>query len=158
MSSLFKLSNGMGSGTPPTATITPTLLSPGGLSNKSSSTLTPTSAISSSLVLKDENDSSNSHESGIEFADDGDSVGGGGEDDDFEEPMLAALGSAKALYPFEGQDEGSIKMAEGEDFEVVELDQGDGWTRVRRLDSEKNYEEGFVPTSYIQTVLYNGSS
>ncbi len=57
MSSLFKLSNGMGSGTPPTATITPTLLSPGGLSNKSSSTLTPTSAISSSLVLKDENDS-----------------------------------------------------------------------------------------------------
>lgn len=43
---------------------------------------------------------SNSHESGIEFADE-DSAGGG-EEDDFEEPMLAALGSAKALYPFEG--------------------------------------------------------
>lgn len=49
-------------------------------------------------------------------------------------------------------------MAEGEDFEVVELDQGDGWTRVRRLDNEKNYEEGFVPTSYIQCVLFNNAS
>ena len=41
--------------------------------------------------------SSNSHESGIEFADE-DSAGA---DDDFEEPMTA-LGTAKALYPFEG--------------------------------------------------------
>lgn len=41
---------------------------------------------------------SNSHESGIEFADE-DSAGA--DDDDFEEP-LTALGTAKALYPFEG--------------------------------------------------------
>lgn len=53
-----------------------------------------------------------------------------------------------------GQDEGSIKMAEGEEFEIVELDQGDGWTRVRRLDADRNYEEGFVPTTYIEATLH----
>lgn len=42
-------------------------------------------------------------------------------------------------------------MTEGEEFEVVELDQGDGWTRVRR----NNEEEGFVPTSYIECELIN---
>lgn len=56
MSSLFKLSsnggvNSNGTTGPLTAAITPTLLSPGGLSNKSSITLTPTNA------TKDENDS-----------------------------------------------------------------------------------------------------
>ncbi len=50
------------------------------------------------------------------------------------------------------QSEGSIPMSENEEFEVVELDQGDGWTRVRRLDHD---EEGFVPTSYIECTLYN---
>lgn len=49
------------------------------------------------------------------------------------------------------QSEGSIPMEEKEEFEVVELDQGDGWTRVRRA----NMEEGFVPTSYIECFLYN---
>lgn len=122
---------------------------------------------------------SNSPESGIstshlsindaEFADE-DSTGAG-DDDEFED-SLAALGTGKALYPFEGLftipvfdivfkcsffflglDEGSIKMAEGEEFEVVELDQGDGWTRVRRMNNA-NYEEGFVPTSYIECVLF----
>ncbi len=43
-------------------------------------------------------------------------------------------------------------MTEGEDFEVVELDQGDGWTRVRRTNHS---EEGFVPTSYIECIMYN---
>ena len=43
-------------------------------------------------------------------------------------------------------------MGEGEELVVVELDQGDGWTRVRRID---NTEEGFVPTSYIKCNLYN---
>lgn len=50
-----------------------------------------------------------------------------------------------------GQSEGSIDVCEGEEFDVVELDQGDGWTRVRK----RNFEEGFVPTSYIETFLYN---
>lgn len=41
-------------------------------------------------------------------------------------------------------------MDEGEELDVVELDQGDGWTRVRRINHE---EEGFVPTSYIEVEI-----
>lgn len=41
-------------------------------------------------------------------------------------------------------------MEEGEELDVVELDQGDGWTRVRRINSD---EEGFVPTSYIEVEI-----
>lgn len=44
-------------------------------------------------------------------------------------------------------------MAENEELYMIELDQGDGWTRVRRMTGE--FEEGFVPTSYIETFLYN---
>ncbi|CAN8020114.1 unnamed protein product, partial [Ixodes persulcatus] len=49
------------------------------------------------------------------------------------------------------QSEGSIPMEEGEEFLVVEVDQGDGWTRVRR----ENLEEGFVPTSYLEVTMFN---
>ncbi|XP_076346755.1 formin-binding protein 1 homolog isoform X13 [Tachypleus tridentatus] len=70
---------------------------------------------------------------------------------DFELEPLPVLGTARALYPFDAQSEGSIPMEEGEEFEVVELDQGDGWTRVRRGD----VQEGFVPTTYLQCFLYN---
>lgn len=45
-------------------------------------------------------------------------------------------------------------MAEGEELHVIELDQGDGWTRVRRISSGNVVEEGFVPTSYIESTLY----
>lgn len=50
--------------------------------------------------------------------------------------------------------EGSIPMAENEELHVIELDQGDGWTRVRRIMSGSPIEEGFVPTSYIESSLY----
>jgi formin-binding protein 1 len=50
--------------------------------------------------------------------------------------------------------EGSIPMAEGEELHVIELDQGDGWTRVRRIMHGSAVEEGFVPTSYIESTLY----
>ena len=46
-------------------------------------------------------------------------------------------------------------MTENEEFEVVELDQGDGWTRVRRITQPT--EEGFVPTSYIESRLYDNN-
>lgn len=62
---------------------------------------------------------------------------------------LPPLGTAKALYPFEATSEGSIPMYDGEELFIIELDQGDGWTRVRR---QTDNEEGFVPTSYIQTI------
>lgn len=43
-------------------------------------------------------------------------------------------------------------MAENEELFVIELDQGDGWTRVRRAGPV--HEEGFVPTSYIETTIF----
>ncbi|KFB43872.1 AGAP005976-PA-like protein [Anopheles sinensis] len=63
------------------------------------------------------------------------------------------LGTCRALYPFDATSEGSIPMSEGEELQVIEVDQGDGWTRVRRFSS-KGWEEGFVPTSYIECTLY----
>uniref|UniRef100_A0A8C4R2J9 Formin binding protein 1a n=1 Tax=Eptatretus burgeri TaxID=7764 RepID=A0A8C4R2J9_EPTBU len=69
------------------------------------------------------------------------------DDDDFDEDEpLPVLGQCKALYPFEGQSEGTMPMGEDETFQLVEEDKGDGWTRVRRTDGE----EGYVPTSYLE--------
>lgn len=53
---------------------------------------------------------------------------------------------------FAASSEGSIPMGEHEQLFIVELDQGDGWTRVRRQTS---LEEGFVPTSYVRITLYS---
>ena len=49
--------------------------------------------------------------------------------------------------------EGSIRMEEGEDLWIIETDQGDGWTRVRRtsISTLDPMPEGFVPSSYIET-------
>lgn len=44
-------------------------------------------------------------------------------------------------------------MVENEEMYVLEQDQGDGWTRVRKNDAEQS--EGFVPTSYIQCHFYD---
>lgn len=60
---------------------------------------------------------------------------------------LPPLGTCTALYAFEATSEGSIPMFDGEQLLIIEQDQGDGWTRVRR--QPPNVEEGFVPTSYI---------
>ncbi|KAG8281645.1 Formin-binding protein 1 [Homalodisca vitripennis] len=67
--------------------------------------------------------------------------------------LLPPLGTCRALYPFEATSEGSIPMNDGEELLIIEHDQGDGWTRVRR---QNDLEEGFVPTSYIEcTVISN---
>ncbi|XP_054270179.1 formin-binding protein 1-like isoform X3 [Macrosteles quadrilineatus] len=67
--------------------------------------------------------------------------------------LLPPLGTCRALYPFEATSEGSIPMSDGEELLIIEVDQGDGWTRVRRMN---DLEEGFVPTSYIEsTVISN---
>ncbi|KAJ6643735.1 Formin-binding protein 1-like [Pseudolycoriella hygida] len=76
------------------------------------------------------------------------------EDMYYEAEPLQALGTCKALYPFDATSEGSIPMSENEELQVIELDQGDGWTRVRRLTGPNGWEEGFVPTSYIESTLY----
>ncbi|XP_020324053.1 formin-binding protein 1 isoform X2 [Oncorhynchus kisutch] len=71
-------------------------------------------------------------------------------DDDFDyEDTLPTIGTCKSLYPFEGQNEGTISMTEGELLYVIEEDKGDGWTRVRRNEDE----EGYVPTSYIKVFF-----
>ena len=41
-------------------------------------------------------------------------------------------------------------MVEGEELDVVEEDQGDGWTRVRRPQPHSEADDGFVPTSYLE--------
>ncbi|XP_047228239.1 formin-binding protein 1 isoform X8 [Girardinichthys multiradiatus] len=71
-------------------------------------------------------------------------------DEDFDDDdTLPTIGTCKALYPFEGHNEGTIAVAEGELLYVIEDDKGDGWTRVRRNEEE----EGYVPTSYIEVNL-----
>ncbi|XP_020014563.2 formin-binding protein 1 isoform X18 [Castor canadensis] len=71
-------------------------------------------------------------------------------DDEFDdEEPLPAIGTCKALYTFEGQNEGTISVAEGETLYVIEEDKGDGWTRIRRNEDE----EGYVPTSYVEVYL-----
>lgn len=95
----------------------------------------------------------------------------------YEAEPLQPLGTCKALYTFEGEcvagveecpscvcspppsvlsatSEGSIPMTENEELQVIELDQGDGWTRVRRVAGQNGWEEGFVPTSYIESTLF----
>eukprot|EP00096_Caligus_rogercresseyi_P007037 TRINITY_DN2432_c0_g1_i1.p1 TRINITY_DN2432_c0_g1~~TRINITY_DN2432_c0_g1_i1.p1 ORF type:complete len:651 (-),score=227.12 TRINITY_DN2432_c0_g1_i1:616-2568(-) len=111
--------------------------------------------------------SSNSPESGMSSmslpsSDQGSStarVGDEDEDDDddddseFLDPEpLPPIGRCRAVYAFDVTSEGSIPMEENEDFMVIEQDQGDGWTRVRRSKTSQHTEslpEGFVPSSYI---------
>ncbi|XP_062815003.1 formin-binding protein 1 isoform X13 [Anolis carolinensis] len=71
-------------------------------------------------------------------------------DDEFDdEEPLPTIGTCKALYTFEGQNEGTISVTEGETLFVIEEDKGDGWTRIRRSEDE----EGYVPTSYVEVFL-----
>ncbi|XP_059544848.1 formin-binding protein 1-like isoform X4 [Myotis daubentonii] len=75
-------------------------------------------------------------------------------DDDFEDDdPLPAIGHCKAIYPFDGHNEGTLAMKEGEVLYIIEEDKGDGWTRARR----QNGEEGYVPTSYIDVTLEKNS-
>ncbi|XP_075472550.1 formin-binding protein 1-like isoform X2 [Ascaphus truei] len=72
--------------------------------------------------------------------------------DDDDDP-LPAIGHCKAIYPFDGNNEGTLAMKEGEVLYIIEEDKGDGWTRGRR----QNGEEGYVPTSYIDVTLEKNS-
>jgi len=98
--------------------------------------------------------SSGSHDNGGKVGQDG---GEEDEDDDeefYDADPLPIIGRCRALYPFEVTSEGSIRMEENEELWVIESDQGDGWTRVRRIKptSTDPMPEGFVPTSYIETT------
>lgn len=56
-----------------------------------------------------------------------------------------------SLY-FSAENEGAISMNEQDEMYIVELDQGDGWTRVRMRNGN---DEGFVPSSYLDITMYN---
>ncbi|VDL74691.1 unnamed protein product [Nippostrongylus brasiliensis] len=72
-------------------------------------------------------------------------------DEVYEECAMPTLGTAVAQFPFEGGTEGTIGMQEGEELLLIERDEGDGWTRVRRVGTSV---EGFVPSSYLQCKWY----
>jgi len=74
------------------------------------------------------------------------------EDEFYDQEPLPVLGRCKAIYTFEASSEGSIALEEQEELWLIETDQGDGWTRVRRLHPSHldPMPEGFVPTSYIE--------
>jgi len=65
-----------------------------------------------------------------------------------EEPP--AIAKCRALYSFQADNAGTIHMEEGEELDVIEEDQGDGWTRVRRPQPRTEADDGFVPTSYLE--------
>ncbi|XP_020793731.2 formin-binding protein 1-like isoform X2 [Boleophthalmus pectinirostris] len=71
-------------------------------------------------------------------------------DDEFDDDdPLPVIGHCKALYSYDGQDEGTLVMAEDEVLYVIEQDKGDGWTRARKQSGE----EGYVPTTYVDITM-----
>lgn len=65
-------------------------------------------------------------------------------ENDFSDDEFTDVGTCTALYAYEG--EGSLSMSIGQQFTIVDRDQGDGWTQVRASDGAI----GFVPTSYVK--------
>ncbi|XP_078114529.1 formin-binding protein 1-like isoform X2 [Sander vitreus] len=71
-------------------------------------------------------------------------------DDEFDDDdPLPVIGHCKALYCFDGQNEGTLVMVEDEVLYIIEEDKGDGWTRARKQSGE----EGYVPTSYVEITM-----
>ncbi|GMR29967.1 hypothetical protein PMAYCL1PPCAC_00162, partial [Pristionchus mayeri] len=74
-----------------------------------------------------------------------------GRDEVYDEMTMPALGTCTALFDFEGGTTEGTVMKEGQEFVLVERDEGDGWTRVRSVDGRN---EGFVPSSYLRCKWY----
>jgi len=70
--------------------------------------------------------------------------------DEFEDGNNA-IGSCVAIYAYEGVDSAEINLEEGQVYQVLDADGGDGWTRIQ--DSGNNV--GFVPTSYLEIDFYD---
>ncbi|XP_067368995.1 formin-binding protein 1-like isoform X2 [Channa argus] len=71
-------------------------------------------------------------------------------DDEFDDDdPLPVIGHCKALYSFDGQNEGTLVITEDEVLYIIEEDKGDGWTRARKQSGE----EGYVPTSYVEITM-----
>uniref|UniRef100_A0A4W5JYJ7 Formin binding protein 1-like n=1 Tax=Hucho hucho TaxID=62062 RepID=A0A4W5JYJ7_9TELE len=75
-------------------------------------------------------------------------------DDEFDDDdPLPVIGHCKALYSFNGTNEGTLLMKENEVLYIIEEDKGDGWTRARKQSGE----EGYVPTSYVEIAMEKNS-
>ncbi|KAF7648632.1 hypothetical protein LDENG_00153870, partial [Lucifuga dentata] len=75
-------------------------------------------------------------------------------DDEFDDDdPLPVIGHCKALYAFDGKNEGTLVMAENEVLYIIEEDKGDGWTRARKQSGQ----EGYVPTSYVEITMEKNS-
>ncbi|KAJ7986596.1 hypothetical protein DPEC_G00341510 [Dallia pectoralis] len=75
-------------------------------------------------------------------------------DDEFDDDdPLPVIGHCKALYSFDGQNEGTLLLKEDDVLYVIEEDKGDGWTRARKQTGE----EGYVPTSYLDITMEKNS-
>ncbi|CAI4226275.1 unnamed protein product [Auanema sp. JU1783] len=72
-------------------------------------------------------------------------------EDTYEECDMPVLGTAVAQFAYDGGTEGTMKILENDELLLIEKDEGDGWTRVRKLDGR---QEGFVPTSYLKCMWY----
>lgn len=77
---------------------------------------------------------------------------GNGRDEFYEEVKPTVVGEAIAQFAFDGSQDGTIRMEANEKLWLIEKDEGDGWTRVRK---ENNSSEGFVPSSYLKTTWFS---
>jgi len=58
----------------------------------------------------------------------------------------------KVLYAYEEQDSDEISLSLGDQIELVAVDSGSGWTKVKNLSTG---EAGLVPTSYVHISAEN---
>ena len=69
-------------------------------------------------------------------------------EDEFEEESLKPQ-YLVALYHYDGAEEGTLTMEEGEEFEVTS-EEVDGWIKVKR--TIHGDEEGYVPFAFTQIL------
>jgi len=71
---------------------------------------------------------------------------------DFQE-VVEHSGRVVALYSYNGEEPGTLQVQPGQQFRLLEDDQG-GWIKVRRLlpTGAEGKEEGYIPVSYVQAI------
>ncbi len=69
---------------------------------------------------------------------------------DFDLDNEQVIGKALVIYEFKGTVQNAISIIENETLNVLEKDSGDGWTLVKRNNTEK----GYVPTDYIRIEYF----
>lgn len=62
---------------------------------------------------------------------------------------------ARAVYPYDATGDDEITFAQGEELDVVEEDDGSGWTTVRSLLTGN---QGLAPTSYLEITKSDDSA